>query len=88
MGRQRVPEAKDLAASLTSVSVNVGIAIGSAVGGFVTTNMKLIDLSWVGGLVAVLAAVLALINYRLERKARSSASNEEMGLQGQWEGSL
>lgn len=85
---QRVPEAKDLAASLTSVSVNVGIAIGSAVGGFVTTNMKLIDLSWVGGLVAVLAAVLALINYRLGRKARSSASNEEMGLQGQWEGSL
>ncbi|WP_136605507.1 MFS transporter [Paenibacillus dokdonensis] len=76
---QHVPEAKDLAASLTSVSVNVGIAVGSTLGGFVTTNMKLMDLSWTGGLVAVLAAVLALINYRLGRKARSSASKEEMG---------
>lgn len=85
---QRVPEAKDLAASLTSVSVNVGIAIGSAVGGFVTMNMKIIDLSWVGGLVAVLAAVLALINYRLGRKARSSASIDEIGQHSQLKGSL
>ncbi|GIO30950.1 hypothetical protein J2TS6_20910 [Paenibacillus albilobatus] len=80
---RHVPEARDLASSLTSVSVNVGIAIGSALGGFVTTNMKLIDLSWSGGIVAVLAAVLAMINYRLERGARSrSAFKEEIGLRG------
>lgn len=85
---QHVPEAKDLAASLTSVSVNVGIAVGSTLGGFVTTNMGLIDLSWTGGLVAVLAAVLAMINYRLGRKTRSSASNEVNGQLGQYEGSM
>ncbi|MEC0239072.1 MFS transporter [Paenibacillus dokdonensis] len=84
---RHVPEARDLASSLTSVSVNVGIAMGSALGGFVTTNMELIDLSWSGGIVAVLAAVLALINYRLDREARS-ASKEENGLRGQYEGSL
>ena len=49
---RHVPEARDLASSLTSVSINVGIAMGSALGGFVTTNMKLIDLSWSGGIVA------------------------------------
>ncbi|WP_259445265.1 hypothetical protein [Paenibacillus lautus] len=76
---QHVPEARDLASSLTSVSVNVGIAMGSALGGYVTTNMELIDISWAGGIVAVLAAVLALINYGLERGARSSTLKEENG---------
>lgn len=84
---RHVPEARDLASSLTSVSVNVGIAMGSALGGFVTTNMELIDLSWSGGIVAVLAAVLALINYRFDRVARR-ASKEENGLRGQYKGSL
>ncbi|MFB5760427.1 MFS transporter [Paenibacillus medicaginis] len=81
---QHVPEARDLASSLTSVAVNVGIAIGSALGGFVTTNMKLIDVSWFGGIVAIVAAVLAFINYGLERGARK-ANQEEDGLQGQYE---
>jgi len=84
---RHVPEARDLASSLTSVSVNVGIAMGSALGGFVTTNMELIDLTWSGGIVAVLAAVLALINYRLEQRARS-VSKDENRLRGQYEGSL
>lgn len=85
---QHVPEARDLASFLTSVSVNVGIAMGSALGGYVTTNMELIDISWVGGIVAVLAAVLALVNDGLERRARSSTSKEENGQHGQYEGSL
>ncbi|MFD1953109.1 hypothetical protein ACFSL6_02670 [Paenibacillus thailandensis] len=84
---RHVPEARNLASSLTSVSVNVGIAMGSALGGFVTTNMELIDLSWSGGIVAVLAAALAFINYRLEGGSRSG-TKEENGLRGQYEGSL
>ncbi|WP_339372132.1 hypothetical protein [Paenibacillus elgii] len=49
-----------------------------------TTNMELVDHSWIGGIVAVLAAVLALINYRLDRGARS-ASKENHGLRGHYE---
>lgn len=75
---QHVPEARDLASSLTSVSVNVGIAIGSALGGFVTTNIELIDLSWSGGIVAVLAALLAFINYRLERRGAHNEYRESV----------
>ncbi|MGG1597513.1 MFS transporter [Paenibacillus naphthalenovorans] len=74
---QHVPEAKDLASSLTSVSINVGIAIGSALGGFVTTNIELIDISWSGGIVAVLAALLAFINDRLERRGALNIHREE-----------
>jgi len=84
---RHVPEARDLASSLTSVSINVGIAMGSALGGFVTTNMELNDLSWSGGIVAVLASVLASINYRLDRRTRRT-SKEEHELRSQYEGSL
>ncbi|GIO55723.1 MFS transporter [Paenibacillus cineris] len=76
---RHVPEAKDLASSLTSVSINVGIAMGSALGGFVTKSMELIDLSWSGGMMAVLASLLAWITYRLDRGARS-VSREKNGL--------
>ncbi|WP_289138740.1 MFS transporter [uncultured Brevibacillus sp.] len=62
------PTARDLASSLTPVSVNVGIALGSALGGFVTTKMELIDVSWIGGSVAVAASLLAMISYRLDQK--------------------
>ncbi|MBE9914898.1 MFS transporter [Paenibacillus donghaensis] len=69
---KHVPSAKDLASSLTPVSVNVGIALGSALGGFVTTSKQLIDVSWTGGLVAVAAAVLTWISYRLDHKTQHS----------------
>ncbi|MFT9817822.1 MFS transporter [Lysinibacillus sp. NPDC056185] len=63
------PSAKDLASSLTPVSVNIGIAIGSTLGGFVTTNMKLIDVSWFGGIVAIVASSLTFISYHLDQKS-------------------
>jgi predicted MFS family arabinose efflux permease len=63
------PSARDLASSLTPVSVNVGIAFGSALGGFVTTNKELIDVSWFGGIVAIAASLLTFISYSLDRKA-------------------
>ncbi|SCW33309.1 Predicted arabinose efflux permease, MFS family [Paenibacillus tianmuensis] len=65
------PAAKDLASSLVPVSVNVGIALGSALGGWVTTNMELIDVSWFGAIAAVAASMLTFISYRLNRKAAS-----------------
>ncbi|WP_289137207.1 hypothetical protein [uncultured Brevibacillus sp.] len=41
-----VPSARDLASSLTPVFVNVSIAVRSTPRGWVTTNMRLIDVSW------------------------------------------
>ncbi|MCR8843620.1 MFS transporter [Paenibacillus sp. SC116] len=62
------PAAKDLASSLTPVSVNVGIALGSTLGGIVTTQRELIDISWFGGIVALAASLLTFISYSLDRK--------------------
>ena len=66
---KHVPSAKDLASSLTPVSVNVGIALGSTLGGWITTNGELIDVSWMGAIVAIAASLLAFISYRFDRKA-------------------
>lgn len=63
------PAARELASSLTPVSINIGIAIGSALGGYVTTNMDLIDVSWVGAILAIAASLLTFISYRLGSKS-------------------
>ncbi|MCM3039926.1 hypothetical protein M3201_09490 [Paenibacillus motobuensis] len=57
------------------MSVNVGIALGSTLGGFVTTSSRLIDVSWCGGLVAIAAAVLAGISYRLDHHSSQLRSD-------------
>ncbi|WP_235857349.1 hypothetical protein [Paenibacillus albiflavus] len=53
-----------------NVSVNIGIAFGSALGGFVTTNKEIIDVAWFGGIVAITASLLTFISYSLDRKSR------------------
>ncbi len=62
------PAAKDFASSLTPVAVNVGIALGATLGGYVVANASLIQLSWVGALCALVASGLAFASYRLDRK--------------------
>ncbi|MEN8698570.1 MFS transporter [Bacillus infantis] len=61
------PGAKDFASSLTPVSVNIGIASGSALGGLVVSTGSLVHLSWTGALAALAASALAFISYRLDR---------------------
>ncbi len=67
LANKHFPAAKDLASSLTPVSINVGIALGSALGGVVTTHKELIDVSWFGALLAIAASLLAYISYSLDR---------------------
>ena len=68
------PAAKDFASSLTPVAVNVGIALGATVGGYVVANGSLIQLSWVGALCALIASVLAFASYRLDTKESFTGS--------------
>lgn len=62
------PEAKGLAASLMPVASNVGIAFGSALGGLVYASGPMMNTALVGGLVALLAALLTAISFRLDRR--------------------
>lgn len=62
------PAAKDFASSLTPVAVNIGIALGATIGGYVVANGSLHQLSWVGGLCALIASSLAFASYHLDQK--------------------
>lgn len=62
------PSAKDFASSLTPVAVNVGIALGAAIGGVVVATGSLDKLSWAGGMLALIASVLTYISYQLDQK--------------------
>ncbi|MGK7377612.1 MFS transporter [Planococcus sp. 1R117A] len=73
------PAAKDFASSLTPVAVNVGIALGATLGGYVVANGSLAQLSWVGALCALIASVLAFASYRLDRKESFSGSEAYEG---------
>ncbi|NMH70722.1 MFS transporter [Bacillus sp. RO3] len=62
------PKATGLAASLMPVASNVGIALGSALGGIVYHQGPLLNVTLVGGLVAICASLLTFMSHRLDRK--------------------
>ncbi|PAD34036.1 MULTISPECIES: MFS transporter [Terribacillus] len=58
--------ARDFASSLTPVSVNIGITLGSALGGVIVAYGNLPNLAIVGGICALIASLLSFISYRME----------------------
>ncbi|WP_251047893.1 hypothetical protein [Planococcus sp. ISL-109] len=75
------PAAKDFASSLTPVAVNVGIALGATLGGYVVANGGYVHLSWVGGLCALISAGLAFFSYLLDAKDEFAESPAKAGLE-------
>ena len=67
------PNATGLAASLMPVASNVGIAFGSALGGIVYHQGNLMNVTWVGGIVAVCASLLTFFCHLLDQKQKKSA---------------
>lgn len=72
LAEKHSPTAKDFASSLTPVAVNIGIALGSTLGGFVVATGSLEHLSWVGAIAALIASGLAFISYSLDKKDKRS----------------
>ncbi|MED1202750.1 MFS transporter [Heyndrickxia acidicola] len=64
------PKATGLAASLMPVASNVGIAFGSALGGIVYQQENLMNITWVGGVVAVCASLLTFFSHHLDQKQK------------------
>lgn len=62
------PDAKGLASSLMPVASNVGIGIGSALGGLVYANAPVMTLALVGGAVALGTALLTSVSYNLDQR--------------------
>lgn len=62
------PDAKGLASSLMPVASNVGIGIGSALGGIVYANAPIMTLALAGGAVALGTALLTSVSYHLDQR--------------------
>ncbi|WP_214796059.1 MULTISPECIES: MFS transporter [unclassified Exiguobacterium] len=62
------PNAKGLASSLMPVASNVGIGLGSALGGVVYATSPIMTLALVGGLVALVTAGLTAVSYSLDQR--------------------
>ncbi len=60
------PKAVDVASGLNIAAFNVGIALGSVVGGFVVEHLGLMHTPWIGALIVLLAYGLTHVSERRE----------------------
>lgn len=68
LAEKYIPSAVDVASALNIAAFNIGIAIGSVVGGVVVDTMGLVHTPWIGGLMVVIAVVLTGVSAKLEKK--------------------
>ncbi|MCS2609301.1 MFS transporter [Halomonas dongshanensis] len=68
LAERYVPEAVDVASGLNIAAFNIGIALGSVVGGQVVTHLALTDTAWVGALIVLIALVLTRLSGRLDQR--------------------
>ncbi|OBZ16369.1 MFS transporter [Bacillus sp. FJAT-26390] len=68
LAEKLVPSAKELASALNISAFNIGIAVGSTLGGVAVEQMHIMDTAWIGAIMAGFASFLAVINYMLDKK--------------------
>ncbi|MGR0278854.1 MFS transporter [Marinomonas dokdonensis] len=69
LAEKYTPNAVDVASGLNIAAFNVGIAIGSIVGGVVVESMTLMDTSWIGAVIVLVAILLTRLSARLEGRS-------------------
>lgn len=57
LAERHVPESVDVASGLNIAAFNIGIALGSVIGGRVVDALSLTDTAWIGALIVVLALI-------------------------------
>ncbi|MFT8321926.1 MAG: MFS transporter [Bacillus sp. (in: firmicutes)] len=70
LAEKLVPSAKDIASALNISAFNIGIAIGSTLGGLAVDYLTYLDTAWIGAFMAALAALFAVLNYTLDKKQK------------------
>ena len=63
------PNAVDVASGLNIAAFNIGIALGSIIGGAIVDGMQLSDTAWVGALISVAALVVTRFSGFLDKRA-------------------
>ncbi len=71
LAEKYTPNAVDVASGLNIAAFNVGIAIGSIVGGLIVEDMSLMDTPWIGAIIVVFAIVLTRVSGFLDNKDKA-----------------
>ncbi|TMP38359.1 MFS transporter [Pseudoalteromonas rubra] len=74
LAEKHTPNAVDVASGLNIAAFNIGIAIGSVVGGVVVEEMSLQDTPWVGGTIVILALLLTRASGLMDKRVHRLAS--------------
>ena len=61
------PNAVDVASGLNIAAFNIGIAVGSILGGVIVDGMQLSDTAWIGALISVAALLLTRFSGYLDK---------------------
>ncbi|WP_445361621.1 MFS transporter [Microbulbifer sp. EKSA005] len=67
LAQKYTPHAVDVASGLNIAAFNIGIALGSLLGGLIIEDMSLMDTSWVGGSIVILALMLTRLSGSLDK---------------------
>ncbi len=67
---QYTPNAVDVASGLNIAAFNVGIALGSVIGGQTVATLGLAQIPWIGALIVLVALLLVGVSGRLDKKYR------------------
>jgi predicted MFS family arabinose efflux permease len=70
LAEKYVPSAVNVASALNIAAFNVGIAIGSFVGGLIVDSIGLVHTPWIGGVMVLGAVLLTAWSRSIEAKAK------------------
>jgi Arabinose efflux permease len=68
LANKYVPSAVDVASAINISAFNLGIALGSFIGGIVVNTLGLLATPWIGALLVLTAVFLTIISIKLESK--------------------
>lgn len=72
LAEKYTPNAVDVASGLNIAAFNVGIALGSILGGVIIERMSLMDTAWVGAIIVVIALILTRFSGSLDQRQTSA----------------
>jgi len=68
------PNAVDVASGLNIAAFNIGIAVGSILGGAIVDGMQLSDTAWIGAIISVAALLVTRYSGYLDKRALNTAN--------------
>ena len=69
LAEKYTPNAVDVASGLNIAAFNIGIAVGSILGGAIVDGMQLSDTAWIGALISVAALLVTRFSGHLDKRA-------------------